>query len=77
MELAYEMFGNSYQTNIFVIGPTGGFGPPTADHIDLHKAINSRIEGLSLTEVTTNPALLALVGDNNWIHEYPPFGPLR
>jgi prepilin-type N-terminal cleavage/methylation domain-containing protein/prepilin-type processing-associated H-X9-DG protein len=73
-ELAYQYFGNSYQTNIFVIGPTV-IGPPGADRVDLHNAINSRLEGISLIEVTTNPAIFALVGDNNWIHEWIPFGP--
>ncbi len=77
-ELAYDIFGNSYQTNIFVIGPTRIF-PPSASHAVLHNAYNSRrtpLEyGISLTDITTNPALLALVGDNNWIHEWEPFGP--
>lgn len=73
-ELAYDIFGNSYQTNLFAIGPTM-VGPPTADRVDLHNAINSRLDGLSLIDVTTNPAIFALVGDNNWIHEWLPFGP--
>jgi len=73
-EIAYQYFGNSYQTNIFMIGPTM-IGPPSADHVALHKAINSRLKDLGLTDVTTNPAFLALVGDNNWIHEWLPFGP--
>ena len=75
-ELAYQYFGNSYQTNIFLIGPTM-IGPPGADRVDLHNAYNSRREPLkiSLIDVTTNPALFALVGDNNWIHEWLPFGP--
>ncbi|MHC4641472.1 MAG: prepilin-type N-terminal cleavage/methylation domain-containing protein [Planctomycetota bacterium] len=73
-ELAYDLFGNSYQTNMFVIGPTV-IGPPTGNHVDLHNAINKRLDGLSLTDVTTNTALFALVGDNNWIHEWLPFGP--
>jgi prepilin-type N-terminal cleavage/methylation domain-containing protein/prepilin-type processing-associated H-X9-DG protein len=73
-ELAYDLFGNSYQANIFAIGQTR-VGPPGPDFVDLHNAINSRLEGLSLIDVTTNPSMFALVGDNNWIHEFVPFGP--
>jgi prepilin-type N-terminal cleavage/methylation domain-containing protein len=75
-ELAYDIFGNCYQTNIFVIGPTT-IGPPSASHAVLHNAYNSRRKPLkiSLMDMTTNPALLAMVGDNNWIHEWVPFGP--
>jgi prepilin-type N-terminal cleavage/methylation domain-containing protein len=70
-ERAYKIFGNSYQTNFFLIGPTA-IGPPDASHTALHDEINRRLDGLSLTDVTTNPALLALVGDNNWINEWIP-----
>jgi len=77
-ELAYQYFGNSYQTNIFLIGPTA-IGPPSGSHVTLHNAYNNRRQqlkfGVSLIDVTTNPTLLALVGDNNWIHEWPPMGP--
>jgi len=75
-EVAYQYFGNSYQTNLFAIGPTM-IGPPGTDFVDLHIAINSRLDGLSLIDVTTNPAIFALVGDNNWIHEWVPFGPIN
>jgi prepilin-type N-terminal cleavage/methylation domain-containing protein/prepilin-type processing-associated H-X9-DG protein len=80
-ESAYNIFGNSYQTNIFLIGPTA-IGPPDASHAPLHNAYNSRRarlcrpgqleQGMSLIDVTTNPALLALVGDNNWVNEWIP-----
>jgi len=77
-EVAYDIFGNSYQTNIFIIGPTA-IGPPSMSHVALHNAYNKRRTplkyGMSLTDVTTNPAMFALVGDNNWIHEFLPFGP--
>jgi prepilin-type N-terminal cleavage/methylation domain-containing protein/prepilin-type processing-associated H-X9-DG protein len=77
-ELAYDIFGNSYQANMFIIGPTM-IGPPSADCVDLHNAYNNRRQqlkkGVSLIDVTTNPAIFALVGDNNWMHEFIPFGP--
>jgi len=70
-ELAYQYFGNSYQTNLFLIGPTRT-GPPSAKHIDLHREINYRLKELRLTTVTTPATLLPLVGDNNWICEWNP-----
>lgn len=73
-ELAYDIFGNSYQTNLFLIGPTY-IGPPTGNLAALHTAINKRLNHISLTDVTTNPALLALVGDNNWVNEWMPVQP--
>ncbi|MHC4109743.1 MAG: type II secretion system protein [Planctomycetota bacterium] len=79
-ELAYDTFGNSYQANIFIIGPTR-IGPPASNLMALHNAFNRRRNaiplecGMSLTDITTNPARFALVGDNNWIHEWIPFGP--
>lgn len=76
-ELAYDIFGNSYQTNIFVIGPTR-INPTAPSRVALHNAYNNRREHLkiSLMDVTTSPVLFALVGDNNWIQEWrSPFGP--
>lgn len=70
-ELAYQYFGNSYQTNLFLIGPTTT-GPPSARHMDLHREINNRLRGLKLTTVSTPATLLPLVGDNNWICEWNP-----
>lgn len=80
-ESAYDIFGNSYQTNIFLVGPQN-IGSPFASHDSLHQAYNNRRDrlsrpghadqGMSLVDVTTNPALLALVGDNNWMNEWIP-----
>ncbi len=68
---AYQYFGNSYQTNWFLVGPTQiGFNPPTL--LPLHKAINTRLKGLKLSRVSTNPTLLVLLGDNNWVQEWLP-----
>jgi prepilin-type N-terminal cleavage/methylation domain-containing protein len=68
-ELAYQYFGNSYQTNLFLIGPTA-IGPPRADHADLHSAINSRLKVLNLMNVSTPHVLLSLVGDDSWMYEW-------
>ncbi len=42
------------------------------DYVVLRDAINKRLDGISRMDVTTNPALLLLVGDNNWIDEWLP-----
>ncbi len=73
-ELAYQYFGNSYQTNLFLIGPSAT-GPPSPRHMDLHSEINNRLRGLKLTAVSTTTTLLPLVGDNNWICEWNPLMP--
>lgn len=70
-ELAYQYFGNSYQTNIFLIGPTQvGLGPSHVN--ELHRAINTRLEDLNIAGVSASPTLLSLVGDNNWMQEWHP-----
>jgi prepilin-type N-terminal cleavage/methylation domain-containing protein len=74
IESAYQYFGNSYQTNLFLIGPTA-IGPPSASHAALHSAINSRLKNLKQAAVSTSPDLLVLVGDNNWISEWVPVTP--
>jgi prepilin-type N-terminal cleavage/methylation domain-containing protein len=71
VESAYRYFGNSYQTNWLLIGPTSLGYVPT-DYVVLRDAINKRLDGLNRMDVTTNLALLLLVGDNNWIDEWIP-----
>lgn len=71
VQSAYQYFGNSYQTNWLLIGPSSLGYVPT-DYAVLRDAINKRLDGLSLTDVTTNPTVLLLVGDNNWIDEWIP-----
>ena len=44
-------------------------------YVALRRAINTRLDGISRMDVTTNPALLLLVGDNNWIREWHPATP--
>lgn len=71
-ESAYQYFGNSYQTNWLLIGPRSLLSAPPG-YEPLRDAINNRLgKELSLMDVTTNPALLALVADNNWKHEWEP-----
>ena len=72
VESAYQYFGNSYQTNWLLIRGSQLAYVPT-DYVVLRDAINKRLDGgISRMDVTTNPALLLLVGDNNWIDEWLP-----
>jgi len=71
---AYRYFGNSYETNLMLIGvgwlrttlpePTGG----------LHRAINERLENLK-ADAICDPTRLLLVGDNNWVKQWEPWLP--
>jgi prepilin-type N-terminal cleavage/methylation domain-containing protein/prepilin-type processing-associated H-X9-DG protein len=65
--LAYDYFGNSYQTNILLIGPTQ-VGIPSDWREELHKCINERLKGLKLVNVS-GPSRLLLVGDNGWVNQ--------
>ena len=67
-ELAYDYFGNSYQTNILLIGPDQ-IGVPNNDHKELHQEINKRLKRLKRTSVD-EPTRLLLVGDNNWVGQW-------
>lgn len=68
---AYQYFGNSYQTNIILVGPTSiGDGP--TELTELHDAINRRIENLKLSHVSTKWSHVPLMGDNNWMIEWNP-----
>lgn len=67
-DLAYHYFGNSYQTNIFLIGPDQ-VGIPRDSRRELHIEINKRLKNLKLTSVSKPPHVL-LVGDNNWVTEW-------
>ncbi len=75
VESTYQYFGNSYQTNLLLIGQSQ-LGYITPDLEVLRSAYNNRRtklkDGINLTDVTTNPSVLLLVGDNNWIHEWHP-----
>jgi prepilin-type N-terminal cleavage/methylation domain-containing protein len=69
---AYQYYGNSYQTNLMLIGPTllktQGVPEPRKT---LHDNINKDLPDLKLSNVS-NPTRLLLVGDNNWIEQYDP-----
>ena len=76
---AYLHFGNSYQTNWFLVGPAR-FWPPNASEVNLYQAINNKLEtlkirpglyrGFNRSQLTTKPALLAFMGDNPWMEEW-------
>ncbi|MHC4397227.1 MAG: type II secretion system protein [Planctomycetota bacterium] len=73
-ELAFQHFGNSYQTNWLLVGPTSLFLAPS--HVaELHRAINARLKNLNIIGVSANSTLLPLVGDNNWMAEWHPLAP--
>ena len=72
--LAYQIFGNSYQTNIMLIGPTQ-IGPVPANLTDLRTEVNKHLKNLKLSKITTRASLLSLVGDNNWMPEWDPMLP--
>jgi prepilin-type N-terminal cleavage/methylation domain-containing protein len=75
LQLAYDYFGNSYQTNYLLIGPVRIFEPP-GPLGTLHKQINSRIKQLKCSNVD-NPSHLILVGDNGWVNQWLPSVPHR
>lgn len=68
---AYNYFGNSYQTNIFLVGPTRIGGPGNLKA--LHDAASEKLARLKLSGVTNNHSLVLLVGDNNWMTQWDPF----
>jgi prepilin-type N-terminal cleavage/methylation domain-containing protein len=73
-ELAYQYYGNSYQTSIFLIGPTK-IGPGPGNLSELHNTINSRLKNISIAGLSANFSLLPLLGDNNWMSEWHPLMP--
>lgn len=70
-EKAFLYFGNSYQTNLVLIGPnelpTGSYVPEPIRI--LHQAINKRLKDLNRNKVSA-PSRLLLVGDNNWVTQW-------
>jgi prepilin-type N-terminal cleavage/methylation domain-containing protein/prepilin-type processing-associated H-X9-DG protein len=67
-DLAYNIFGNSYNTNTMLIGPDQ-IGIPRDRHMQLHIGINKRLKNLNVNKVSKS-SLLLLVGDNNWLTEW-------
>jgi prepilin-type processing-associated H-X9-DG protein len=75
-ELAYQFFGNSYQANIILIGPTAiGWGTP--ELAELNDAITLQSKNLKLSRVSASWSHVSLVGDNNWMSEWHPLIPLH
>ena len=70
---AYNHFGNSYQTNIFVIGPSL---LPAVN--DLHIALNEIYQlhdPLKLSHIDVPHYKLLFLGDNNWLDQADPTVP--
>jgi prepilin-type N-terminal cleavage/methylation domain-containing protein len=67
---AYDWYGNSYQTNLMLVGPglleTEVYPEPWRT---LHEEINKLLPDLKRTSVS-EPARVVLVGDNNWIAQW-------
>lgn len=70
---AFQYFGNSYQTNIFMIGPNQ-VGVPNDERQNLHELINNRLKGIKRSSVS-QPDRLLLVGDNGWMNQWDPAKP--
>jgi prepilin-type N-terminal cleavage/methylation domain-containing protein/prepilin-type processing-associated H-X9-DG protein len=68
-ELAYNIFGNSYETNLLLIGPNQIGRACTSGTQKLHNAINKRLKNLNVGNVS-RPTELVLAGDNNWVQEW-------
>lgn len=69
---AYDWYGNSYQTNLMLVGvgeleTDPGFIPEPWR--ELHEEINKYIAGIKRTSVS-EPARVVLVGDTNWISQW-------
>ena len=71
---AFDQFGNSYSANPILVGqnrlPERGRCEP------LHKRINTRLSGLSVTQVD-EPSRLLLLGDYGWVNQRSPDLPFR
>jgi len=63
-QLAYNFYGNSYQTNNFIVGPTR-----LPESNDLFTALNAKYElygDLKLSSIEVPHYKLLFAGDNNW-----------
>jgi prepilin-type N-terminal cleavage/methylation domain-containing protein/prepilin-type processing-associated H-X9-DG protein len=75
-EKAYLVFGTSYQTNNFLIGPNayGAFSEKTKT---LDSEISKRLINLNIGSIVKNHAQLLLVGDYGWVNQFDPNPPLK
>jgi prepilin-type N-terminal cleavage/methylation domain-containing protein/prepilin-type processing-associated H-X9-DG protein len=73
---AYLYFGNSYQTNIMLIGPEQLLTQNTlpAAMIELNNRVNNHVNSMSRNRAY-QPARLLLAGDHNWQSEQSPILP--
>lgn len=74
---AYDIYGNSYQTNVLLIGQgflTYQFSPPAT--MELDKEISPRLRKLKLASVTNVHAKVLLLGDYGWRNQWDPSRPL-
>jgi prepilin-type N-terminal cleavage/methylation domain-containing protein len=72
---AYLYFGNSYQTNLILIGP-GSLRTKLPEPIGgLNREINEHLENLR-ADAVCDPSRLLLVGDNNWVTQWEPWIPV-
>jgi prepilin-type N-terminal cleavage/methylation domain-containing protein len=70
-EKAFILLGTSYLTNVFLIGQNH-FIPYNIQTRALDLAINKRIGTLCISQVTTSPAQLLLLGDQGWYNQWAP-----
>jgi prepilin-type N-terminal cleavage/methylation domain-containing protein/prepilin-type processing-associated H-X9-DG protein len=72
-EMSFLRWGNSYQTNVMLVGPhgllTSSWVPPPIRQI--HRQINKGIGKLKLTDAAEHSRLL-LVGDRYWVTQWDP-----
>jgi prepilin-type processing-associated H-X9-DG protein len=70
---AYNYYGNSYQTNIFLVGPT-----QLPDSGELFTALNEKYnmhDALKLSHVEMPHYRILFAGDNNWWDQTEPSVP--
>jgi prepilin-type N-terminal cleavage/methylation domain-containing protein/prepilin-type processing-associated H-X9-DG protein len=65
---AYQHYGNSYQTNILLIGPTA-IGIPSGSLGTLHTEINKKLPFVKLHHIK-QPTRVLLAGDSNWVNQW-------
>ena len=66
---AFDWFGNSYYTNIYLVGPAklNESDPMTKP---LHQKIERVVENTRYADVTNNPAKVIFLGDNPWHYQW-------
>ena len=65
---AYQYYGNSYETNILLVGPSLA-GIPPGPLGPLYTEINRKLEGVKETDVA-QPSRVLLAGDSNWVSQW-------